>query len=106
MIRRPPRSTLFPYTTLFRSVTRESQAHTNGVNQIVGYQSGSDCQGKLCSGGCDQPMLIDWTVAAGVRGAPPAVDKPCCDCQRDDKCEPAARSVEKSFRLAFPTGHG
>src|SRR5258705_1576143 len=28
MIRRPPRSTLFPYTTLFRSTTRES--HSNG----------------------------------------------------------------------------
>src|SRR2546426_7585624 len=31
MIRRPPRSTLFPYTTLFRSCTREqpgSQART------------------------------------------------------------------------------
>src|SRR2546429_6497108 len=27
MIRRPPRSTLFPYTTLFRSVTRVSAAH-------------------------------------------------------------------------------
>src|SRR3712207_7831157 len=26
MIRRPPRSTLFPYTTLFRSVGREYQA--------------------------------------------------------------------------------
>src|SRR2546430_7436320 len=26
MIRRPPRSTLFPYTTLFRSVPREEQA--------------------------------------------------------------------------------
>src|SRR5258707_10138402 len=26
MIRRPPRSTLFPYTTLFRSVPRNSQA--------------------------------------------------------------------------------
>src|SRR3989454_7169857 len=25
MIRRPPRSTLFPYTTLFRSVVRESR---------------------------------------------------------------------------------
>src|SRR3712207_7127842 len=25
MIRRPPRSTLFPYTTLFRSITREAQ---------------------------------------------------------------------------------
>src|SRR5258708_9133585 len=26
MIRRPPRSTLFPYTTLFRSVSQESDA--------------------------------------------------------------------------------
>src|SRR5256885_13039729 len=26
MIRRPPRSTLFPYTTLFRSVLREARA--------------------------------------------------------------------------------
>src|SRR2546430_13361952 len=27
MIRRPPRSTLFPYTTLFRSVLRSSKPH-------------------------------------------------------------------------------
>src|SRR2546425_4507434 len=27
MIRRPPRSTLFPYTTLFRSRAAESEAH-------------------------------------------------------------------------------
>src|SRR3712207_7290241 len=27
MIRRPPRSTLFPYTTLFRSVRREEEQH-------------------------------------------------------------------------------
>src|ERR1041385_9446597 len=27
MIRRPPRSTLFPYTTLFRSRSRESKDH-------------------------------------------------------------------------------
>src|SRR3712207_7726539 len=31
MIRRPPRSTLFPYTTLFRS--------TDEANRIVGYHS-------------------------------------------------------------------
>src|SRR2546430_17735983 len=36
MIRRPPRSTLFPYTTLFRSQTRELQrnlirSHASGV---------------------------------------------------------------------------
>src|SRR2546422_3705048 len=30
MIRRPPRSTLFPYTTLFRSGSRASRAHSSG----------------------------------------------------------------------------
>src|SRR5258705_4665896 len=30
MIRRPPRSTLFPYTTLFRSVTRDRVARPPG----------------------------------------------------------------------------
>src|SRR4029434_11331374 len=29
MIRRPPRSTLFPYTTLFRSHTHQHITHTN-----------------------------------------------------------------------------
>src|SRR2546430_13729634 len=36
MIRRPPRSTLFPYTTLFRSVPPVSKFHTSlawGVSQ-------------------------------------------------------------------------
>src|SRR3712207_7419405 len=31
MIRRPPRSTLFPYTTLFRSFDRAVMRHTFGV---------------------------------------------------------------------------
>src|SRR3712207_8898544 len=31
MIRRPPRSTLFPYTTLFRSVPALAAAHRRGV---------------------------------------------------------------------------
>src|SRR3712207_8556163 len=30
MIRRPPRSTLFPYTTLFRSLGRHGRAHDPG----------------------------------------------------------------------------
>src|SRR5207247_1170409 len=79
--------------------------HSNGVQQIVTDQSGSDCQGKLRSGGRDQPMVIPESTAAGVGGAPPAVDKTCCDCQCDDNCEPPARSVEKSFGSAFPTSH-
>src|ERR1022692_1082774 len=31
MIRRPPRSTLFPYTTLFRSIRRRSSCNTMGA---------------------------------------------------------------------------
>src|SRR5205809_6194761 len=38
MIRRPPRSTLFPYTTLFRSLVLErvlSREHHEGTRQLV-----------------------------------------------------------------------
>src|SRR3712207_9238994 len=33
MIRRPPRSTLFPYTTLFRSALESSQCHVERVER-------------------------------------------------------------------------
>src|SRR2546429_7017936 len=33
MIRRPPRSTLFPYTTLFRSVVEQDDSVNGGVQQ-------------------------------------------------------------------------
>src|SRR2546428_3517577 len=34
MIRRPPRSTLFPYTTLFRSTPRPLTVSGTGVNKV------------------------------------------------------------------------
>src|SRR3989442_5340953 len=37
MIRRPPRSTLFPYTTLFRSGISFRQANNPLLNDIEGY---------------------------------------------------------------------
>src|SRR2546425_6657272 len=40
MIRRPPRSTLFPYTTLFRSSSSTVRAYVCGV--IASCTSGSD----------------------------------------------------------------
>ena len=42
---------------------------------------------------------------AAVHGVPPAIDKTSCDCQHDEKSEPAAGRVEKSFWMAFPSGH-
>src|SRR2546426_4168500 len=35
MIRRPPRSTLFPYTTLFRSLSAHERAHQRATNLDV-----------------------------------------------------------------------
>src|SRR3712207_8364865 len=35
MIRRPPRSTLFPYTTLFRSVAALPRARSSGLPEAV-----------------------------------------------------------------------
>src|SRR2546422_4598058 len=44
MIRRPPRSTLFPYTTLFRSLTETlqciEQARSNGYGAVISHRSG------------------------------------------------------------------
>src|SRR2546425_3251340 len=45
MIRRPPRSTLFPYTTLFRSTSRlseyltEKKAREHGINDDCDFRS-------------------------------------------------------------------
>src|SRR5256885_3642405 len=40
MIRRPPRSTLFPYTTLFRSVQRRADAQAIHDLEAIGVDAG------------------------------------------------------------------
>src|SRR3712207_7070297 len=42
MIRRPPRSTLFPYTTLFRSSENTVGAHADVVSRIVRELTGQE----------------------------------------------------------------
>src|SRR3989442_3332124 len=47
MIRRPPRSTLFPYTTLFRSQAQVLCAVDGGVTQhVAGRQRGGHSAGR------------------------------------------------------------
>src|SRR3712207_7025757 len=45
MIRRPPRSTLFPYTTLFRSLDRHASIVTNRAEQ---NKNGSAIRSSFC----------------------------------------------------------
>src|SRR3712207_7264097 len=70
MIRRPPRSTLFPYTTLFRSAcgrsssgdvraAQEAQGGDAGDEEVLGAADGDEAQRARCtvpmsSGGWDR----------------------------------------------------
>src|SRR5256885_12711174 len=54
MIRRPPRSTLFPYTTLFRSV---ESSRRGGLEAIRGSHTGR----------CDAPPAVGCRRGAGGR---------------------------------------
>src|SRR3712207_7243832 len=62
MIRRPPRSTLFPYTTLFRSGSRmnENRSFLNVVNPATGERIGEVP--------VSTPEEVDAAVGAARRG--------------------------------------
>src|SRR6476661_1935265 len=66
MIRRPPRSTLFPYTTLFRSTPFGSpySASKHGVlgltrTAAIEYAPHGVCVNAVCPGAIDTPMMDD-----------------------------------------------
>src|SRR5258708_12455276 len=50
MIRRPPRSTLFPYTTLFRSLLSLAAYRELGINQNPEIQAAMEVAGKARQG--------------------------------------------------------
>src|SRR2546426_5825135 len=66
MIRRPPRSTLFPYTTLFRSITAPNRLHAQIT--IDAAQAGKHvvCEKPLCLTIEEADAMIDACRKAGV----------------------------------------
>src|SRR5258708_15020446 len=56
MIRRPPRSTLFPYTTLFRSRLRSFI-----WRNLMGF--------RRVAGALEDSAAADWAIARGVKGS-------------------------------------
>src|SRR3712207_9013450 len=59
MIRRPPRSTLFPYTTLFRSCVgmgRGDREGGQGQAEEMGSSQGGESHGNLLGGSPSRPM--------------------------------------------------
>src|SRR5256885_10312702 len=70
MLRRPPRSTLFPYTTLFRSLlAREQQIRQDiahePTQQSAGYHLEIDIGDDLLLPGCSEQRGDDGETALG-----------------------------------------
>src|SRR3712207_7067259 len=60
MIRRPPRSTLFPYTTLFRSVGRVQAESGRAAAEEARAEAGpSGAQSAACRAGCGGAVPAD-----------------------------------------------
>src|SRR5256884_8235527 len=70
MIRRPPRSTLFPYTTLFRSY-RGRRASTRDFQRIVEQHLGSDMSwffDEWVRGNAIPKYVFSWRAEPGQGG--------------------------------------
>src|SRR5260221_13473698 len=59
MIRRPPRSTLFPYTTLFRSLKMSSFETNDHIRKLFGHRR---CRGSIHVRG----ILLSWITIHAV----------------------------------------
>src|SRR2546427_9983932 len=99
MIRRPPRSTLFPYTTLFRSNICDQRAVGEGkeVGQRIAPSAACSDQGKgpgLVVGSAPR-MSVDHVSSVGVLEAL----TPNVYCPTLARCH-AARSCRHSFEAA------
>src|SRR2546425_10740292 len=78
MIRRPPRSTLFPYTTLFRSLGVAPAGLSVAVTTTPLWLTGLPLASSSCSTGCwvnGTPLCaaLDGDVVKATRPAAPAV---------------------------------
>src|SRR3989449_8357489 len=80
MIRRPPRSTLFPYTTLFRSQRMNGDGHLNSI-EIVNSKTG-------------EKRTVETPAVFSFIGAVPRTDWLPPEIERDDK-----RSEEHTSEL-------
>src|SRR5256885_4124409 len=73
MIRRPPRSTLFPYTTLFRSWIESETRHSWLTNQTVDeYHDPENVDGRP-----DGFMLYNWPVLSRSEEHTSELQSPC-----------------------------
>src|SRR3989475_10278263 len=90
MIRRPPRSTLFPYTTLFRSPVAAAQARRKVIiDQDAAGPGGTDMQAILSLINSPDTEVVGITVLPG-------------DAWRDEEVQHTLRLLEIIGRTDIP----
>src|SRR5256885_17229008 len=98
MIRRPPRSTLFPYTTLFRS----PQRRVVGGLAPAGAQEGVVGQGGEAHGGRLSPSRLRQAVAMPERRRASCLGLTLVNIGGNGLFEAATRSEEHTSELQSP----
>src|SRR5574344_2222343 len=89
MIRRPPRSTLFPYTTLFRSVAMEKFLYWLEVNVTEGSEETRDRKSTRLN---SSHQIISYAVFCLKKKKPPAAQRrPATHPGLTDRPTPRAR---------------
>src|SRR3989442_14318934 len=101
MIRRPPRSTLFPYTTLFRSRCASAPKAARSPARTRATRAGSSCRGIRAagSGGWESGF-----IEAFLRSAPrrPVQAEPEGDPERPGGEDDAHRPGERTQQVPDP----
>src|SRR5437870_6074887 len=73
-MRRPPRSTLFPYTTLFRSSGKVRPNHETNIN-IIARRTGKECRSEeRFSRNAETDLVCRLLLEKKKRSAPDAVN--------------------------------
>src|SRR2546428_3474505 len=90
MIRRPPRSTLFPYTTLFRSLVDQARAGPGQVAQVALVPVGDEARLQRSEEHTSELQSRSDLVCRlllekkKTKAAPTRSDgRPCCRCSSD-----------------------
>src|SRR5260370_3127791 len=117
MIRRPPRSTLFPYTTLFRSrkphavhqqlalierteIGRQRIAKTNGAKELVVDGVGDGDSIRVLFGGVDAVLMADGNI--GIGSGRRSLSGDSMACADESCCEQQSSQYQAALHLPAP----
>src|ERR1035438_10646735 len=99
MIRRPPRSTLFPYTTLFRSAGKELPQYPKGGDSQGWWRNGAPARRgyKPVYQRSQEQRLTGWDQSLAHQQDAPTHSPPACRPPNQGQGAPPRRQLAKEM---------